>query len=94
MAILIGLATALIITVSDSFIFARYLPSTITTYIFSPIYLITGILYGGIIEEILLRLLVMSLFVLILWKLFAKTKDYMNMPNWVYITAIIRCLQN
>lgn len=89
LATLIGLATAFIITVSDSFIFARYLPSTITTYVFSPTYLITGILYGGIIEEILLRLLVMSLFVLILWKLFAKTKDHMNIPNWIYLTAII-----
>lgn len=89
LATLIGFATALIITVSDSFIFARYLPPTITTYAFSLLNLISGILYGGIIEEILLRLLVMSLLVLILWKLFGKTKDYMNIPNWVYITAII-----
>lgn len=89
LAILIGFATALIITGSDTFIFARYLPSKITAYVFSPIYLITGILYGGIIEEILLRLLVMSLFVLILWKLFAKSKDNLNIPNWIYITAII-----
>lgn len=89
LSIIIGLITALIITVSDSFIFAGYLPTTITTYVFSPIYLITGILYGGIIEEILLRLLVMSLFVLILWKLFARTKDDKNISNWIYITAII-----
>lgn len=89
LANLIGLATALIITVSDRFIFASYIPSKVTTYVFSPIYLITGILYGGIIEEILLRLLVMSLFVLILWKLFAKTKDKSNIPHWIYITSII-----
>jgi membrane protease YdiL (CAAX protease family) len=89
LAILIGLITALIITGSDSFIFAKYLPDKITTYEFSLIYLITGILYGGIIEEILLRLLVMSLFVLILWKLFARAKDNLNIPNWIYITAII-----
>lgn len=89
LAILIGLATALIITGSDSFIFAKYLPSKITTYVFSPLYLITGILYGGIIEEILLRLLVMSLFVLVLWKLFAKSKDNLNIPSWIYIMAII-----
>lgn len=89
LAIVIGFATALIITGSDRFIFAKYLPSKITTYVFSPIYLITGVLYGGIIEEILLRLLVMSFFVLILWKLFAKSKDNLNIPNWIYITAII-----
>lgn len=89
LAILIGLATALIITLADRFIFAKYLPSGMATYVFSPIYLISGILYGGIIEEILLRLLVMSLFVLILWKLFAKSYDYLNIPDWVYIAAVI-----
>lgn len=87
--ILIGFVTALIITVSDRFIFDRYLPSTITEYEFSATYLISGILYGGIIEEILLRLFAMSLLVLILWKVFAKTKDYLKIPNWIYITAII-----
>ncbi len=36
LAILIGFATAFIITGSDSFIFAKYLPSQITNYVFSP----------------------------------------------------------
>ncbi len=89
LSVLIGFATAFIITVSDRFIFAKYLPTIIIKYVFSPTYLLSGILYGGIIEEILLRLFVMSLFVLILWKLFAKAKDYLNIPNWVYIFAII-----
>lgn len=88
-AILIGLLTALIITGSDRFIFSRYLPSQVTTYVFSPIYLMTGILYGGIIEEILLRLLVMSLLVLILWKIFSRSKDLSNIPDGIYISAII-----
>jgi membrane protease YdiL (CAAX protease family) len=83
------LATALIIAGSDRFIFAEYLPSAITTYTFSPIYLISGVLYGGIIEEILLRLLVMSLFVLLLWKLFEKDKDSLCIPRWIYIAAIV-----
>lgn len=89
LAISIGFATALIITVADRFIFTRYLPSTITTYVFSLTYLLSGILYAGIIEEILLRLFVMSLFVLILWKVFARKNNYLKIPNWIYITAII-----
>jgi len=89
LAIFIGMVTALIITGSDRFIFAGYLPSKITSYEFSPLYLLTGVLYGGIIEEILLRLFVMSLLVLMLWKLFAKSKDYLHIPQWVYVTAII-----
>lgn len=87
-AVLIGLTAAFIITASDKFIFAEYLPPQ-TAYVFSPIYFAAGVLYGGIIEEILLRLLVMSLFVLILWKLFAKSKDNLTIPNKVYIAAII-----
>lgn len=89
LSVLIGFATAFIITVSDRFIFAKYLPTTIIKYVFSPTYFISGILYGGIIEEVLLRLFVMSLIVLIFWKLFAKTKDYLHIPSWVYISAII-----
>lgn len=88
-SILIGFVTAFILTVSDRFIFAKYLPTTITKYVFSPTYLISGVLYGGIIEEILLRLFVMTLFVMILWKLFARTKNSINIPNWTYIASII-----
>lgn len=89
MAIEFGFVTALIIVLSDRFIFARYLPSKITDYKFSVIYLVSGVLYGGIVEEILLRLFVMSLFVFILWKLFAKHEDNKNIPRWIYISSII-----
>lgn len=88
-AVLIGLATALIITLSDRFLFAPYLPPVLTAYKISPIYLLTGILYGGVIEEILLRLFVMSLLVLVLWKAFARSHDRLAIPDWIYITAII-----
>jgi membrane protease YdiL (CAAX protease family) len=87
-AILIGLAVAFIITGSDRFIFAQYLPAQVTQYVFSPVYLTVGILYGGIVEELLLRLLVMTLLVLILWKLFARSKESKAIPSWIYITAI------
>lgn len=87
-AVFIGLTVAFIITTSDKFIFAEYLPLQ-TAYVFSPTYFVAGILYGGIIEETLLRLLVMSLFVLILWKLFARSKDNMNIPSGIYSAAIV-----
>ncbi len=88
LATLIGLVVGIIITGSDKFIFASYLPTQVTAYVFSPVYLMTGILYGGIIEELMLRLLVMSLLVLILWKLFARSKDSLNIPSWIYMNAI------
>lgn len=89
LSILIGFATGFIITFSDRFIFLNYLPSEITGYVFSPIYFISSVLYGGIVEEILLRLFVMSFLVLLLWKLFARSKDYLNIPNWIYLISII-----
>lgn len=88
-ALFIGLTVALLITGADRFIFAPYLPASITAYTFSPVYLVSGLLYGGIVEEVLLRLLVMSLFVWILWKLFARSKDTTDIPSSIYITAII-----
>ncbi len=86
---IIGMVVAIIITVSDKFIFAEYLTSQETSYVFSPIYLMVGIIYGGIVEELMLRLLVMSILVLILWKLFAKSKDKNAIPSWTYITGIV-----
>ncbi len=50
---LISFFTASFITFSDKFIFASYLPQEITTYKFSFLYLISSVLYGGIIEELL-----------------------------------------
>lgn len=87
-AVTIGFATAFIIVGSDRFIFAPYLPNTTTVYVFSPIYFIAGILYGGIVEEILLRLFVMSLFVFLLWKIFMKEKNNPAIPGRVYAIAI------
>ncbi len=89
LATCIALVAAFIIVGSDRFIFAHYLTNSITNYAFSPVYLIAGILYGGIVEEILLRLLVMSLFVLILWKLFTRDKDSRQIPNGIFIAAIV-----
>ena len=88
-SILTGLVVAFIITGADRFIFAEYLPPQVTHYVFSPIYLTVGILYGGIVEELLLRLLVMSLLVFLIWKIFAKSKEKNAIPDWVYITAIL-----
>lgn len=88
LSVLIGAATGLIIAGSDNFIFAQYLPSQLTDYVFSPVFFVSGILYGGVVEELLLRLFVMSLLVLILWKLFTRSTDAQHIPNGVYMGAI------
>jgi len=75
----------------DYWTFARIIP------ILSDIYdaeitlanVVSSVLYGGIIEEILLRLFLMSLIVFIIWKLFFRklTKD--EIPMGVFIGANI-----
>jgi hypothetical protein len=87
LAIVLGFITAFIISWSDKFIFAKYLPIQAQSYKFSITYFTSSILYGGIVEELMLRLFIMSLIVVLIKKLFIKTKD--NIPNLVYITAII-----
>ena len=48
---------------------------------------ITGILYGGIVEELLMRLMCMSLFSFLLWKIFARKIP--DVPQWALITGNI-----
>lgn len=86
---LTGFGIAFFITVSDRIIFFKYLPTHLTEYTFSPLYLMSGILYGGVVEEILLRLFVMSLLIFLLWKSFARKNDPSNIPNWIYIVSIV-----
>lgn len=87
-ALIIGFITSFIISGSDKFIFAKYLPQNLQqTYNFNITYFMSSILYGGIIEELLLRLFIMSLIVFILKKLFKANND--NIPSWMYVIAII-----
>lgn len=48
---------------------------------------IASILYGGIVEELLMRLFIMSLIAWILWKLFARKQA--SIPECILITANI-----
>ncbi len=52
---------------------------------------ISSIFYGGIVEELLLRLFLMSLVTFIIWKLFFRkcTKD--EIPSSVFVTANVIC---
>lgn len=50
---------------------------------------IASILYGGVVEEIMLRLFFMSIIALIIWKLFFRKHTSENIPSKVYIIANI-----
>ena len=49
--------------------------------------LIASLLYGGIIEEVMLRLFFLSLLALIIWKTFYKKREKAEIPTRVFILA-------
>ncbi len=51
--------------------------------------IIASILYGGIIEEVMLRLFFLTLIYFILWKVFCRKKSIEEIPNRLFVTANI-----
>jgi membrane protease YdiL (CAAX protease family) len=89
LTIIITIIGALILFPGDKLIFGSINSWVNEQYTISPtIYkIIGGLLVGGIIEEVMLRLFLMSLFVLIMKKLFYKDKK--EIPVKVYIISNI-----
>lgn len=50
---------------------------------------IASVLYGGIIEEVMMRLFFMSLIALVIWKVFCKKYERENIPAGVFVGANI-----
>jgi branched-subunit amino acid transport protein len=50
---------------------------------------IASLLYGGVIEEVMLRLFFLSLVAWLLRKLFCKGKDTESLPSWLFVAANI-----
>ena len=82
--LVLGLAFA-----SDYFLLGRLLPEVAADYEkgISVAYFISSLTYGGVIEEILMRWFFMGLIALILVMLFARKRDKMEIPEWIFITA-------
>lgn len=80
-ALLIAVVVAVVIVVGDAWIFAPYLP-TVASQPITWLRLASSVLYGGVIEEVLMRLGVMTLMVWVLWKIRGA------LAPWMYIVAI------
>ncbi|WP_240376112.1 type II CAAX prenyl endopeptidase Rce1 family protein [Bacillus piscicola] len=88
LSVFLGLLVAFIIVAADKFYFQHVVAVLGENEpAFSWLGLITGVLYGGVFEEILLRLFFMSLFVWTFAKLFFRNND--QIPAVVYIVAIL-----
>ncbi len=89
-ALLLAFILSGVMTISEKFIWARYIPQISTFYEgLNPIYLLVGMIYGGVVEEIMLRLFAMSLIVFILFKVFKREKSKFDIPTSFYVISII-----
>ncbi|WP_017150246.1 CPBP family intramembrane glutamic endopeptidase [Bacillus bingmayongensis] len=89
--LLISMIVALFL-VLDYFTFAKVIPEVAVVYTrdnYSLLHLAASVIYGGVVEEIMMRLFFMSLAAFILWKLFARSKEKENIPVWVFVVANI-----
>lgn len=73
----IALVGGLALILPDLFFFGKYNEVIMNSYATKPSipYIIGSVLYGGVIEEVMLRLFWMSLVAFLLWKLFAKSEE-------------------
>ncbi|MBQ8598673.1 MAG: CPBP family intramembrane metalloprotease [Oscillospiraceae bacterium] len=78
-----------ILFASDYWIFGSFLPEVAAEYDkgISSAYFFGSLIYGGIIEELMMRFFLMSLLVLLLWKVAARTYCKESIPEWIFITA-------
>ncbi|WP_270180751.1 CPBP family intramembrane glutamic endopeptidase [Alkalihalobacillus sp. CinArs1] len=88
LSLLFGLITAFVISTGDRFFFQSHIPAlSAYTPSFSPLGLFVGVMYGGVFEEILMRLFLMSFLVWIINKAFNRKKEII--PATTYVIAII-----
>lgn len=90
LAIIISFICSSLTVLADKFIWGPLVPEIgNVVHKFDPIYLLSGIFYGGVVEEIILRLFNLSLIAFILYKAFARKKDKENIPSSIYWVAIL-----
>ena len=75
--ILVSVVGGLALILPDILFFGRYSEAILDSYAVKPTipFLLATVTYGAVIEEVMLRLFLMSLTALILWKLFRRHSD-------------------
>lgn len=86
--ILIASLTSLFMGISERFIFSNFMIEPTTSYEFSFGYFMSSITYGGIVEEVWMRLFMMSLFVLIGAKLIRINREDIPSSKGIHYVAI------
>ena len=86
-ALAVSVIGGLLLMLPDLLIFSQFEPWIMEMYTQKPTaaYLIACLTYGGVIEEIMMRLFLMSLLAFLLWKLAARTRE--QVPDWCLVAA-------
>lgn len=89
LSIIISVIGGMVLILSDLLFFGKYSQIIMDSYLTKPTiaYLVASVMYGGVIEEVMLRLFWMSLVAFILWKIFDRKSD--SASTGVLITANI-----
>lgn len=77
------------IILPDLLYFCRHIPAVADSYLAKPtlVFIIGAVIYGGVIEEVMVRLFLMSLFTFIFHKLFGRGVEKPGI--WMLVTANI-----
>ncbi len=83
----VAVVSGLAIILLDLFVFSSYSQAIADSYAVKPTltYILASVLYGGVIEEVMLRLFWMSLAAFVLHKIFARNESAVS--TWVLVTA-------
>lgn len=75
----------------DYWTFRKALPQIADSYAagLTPSGILAAVFYGGVIEEVMMRLFLMTLIAFLLWKLFFRTHARENVPAGVFVAANI-----
>jgi len=84
--VIISVLGGLALILPDVWFFGKHIPAIAESYAVKPTipYLVATVTYGAVIEEVMLRLFLMTLLVFLLWKLFQRRRE---LPS----TAIAVC---
>ena len=76
-ALIVSVIGGLALILPDFLFFGKYVPMIMDSYAVKPTvpYMLAAVLYGGVIEEVILRLFMMSLIAFVLHKLFGKKNE-------------------
>ena len=85
--VVVAVVGGLVLILSELLYFGNYSQVSMDSYNVKPTisYLIASVIYGGVIEEVMLRLFWMSLVAFVLWKVFERKKE--RPTTWVLIVA-------